>query len=325
MNILEIPISECRLGDILSKDIAIHKGTTLVTKNTILDECLLKLLWDWGINKIWIYSNYSLEISNVNKDMLFGIDESYKASMTAFEVILKDLTSKKDFSYEDLEKLTLSIYENIDNEERIIKYLHSPKTYDNYLLSHSVNVSYYAMLIGKWLGMSNKLILDLITAGLFHDIGKLKIPQYILSKTRALTTKEFEIIKQHVSFGYDMVKDIKHLDSNIKESILMHHERLDGSGYPNGIDGEGIGEYARIIAIADVYDAMTSDRVYREKISPQKTLQMFLESRGITYDKYYLNIFLSNLVTQLLNTSDKFMPEIGNITINTLTNNTVRL
>ena len=178
--------------------------------------------------------------------------------------------------------------------------LHNMRQYDDFTYMHSMNVSLICNVFGKWLGMS-KADVDILTlGGLLHDIGKLKIPDNIIRKPEKLSPTEYNIIKTHSLQGYNILKD-KNIDDNIKQCALMHHERCDGSGYPLGLTGEKINSYAKIIAIADVYDAMTAARVYRGPLCPFKVIGIF-ESEGLQkYDSHYILTFLEHVATTYMN------------------------
>lgn len=153
--------------------------------------------------------------------------------------------------------------------DRFFSYLHIiDQQKGDYLFRHSVNVAVYAGILGTWLHWTPEKIRELVVAGLLHDIGKVNIPVRILDKPGKLTPEEMSVMKQHVLFGYEFLRDTTDISELVKRGVLEHHERLDGSGYPSGLAGDQISEIGRIIAVADVYDAMTSKRVYREAISP---------------------------------------------------------
>ena len=178
--------------------------------------------------------------------------------------------------------------------------LHNMRQYDDFTYVHSMNVSLICNVFGKWLGMTNEDVDILTLGGLLHDIGKLKIPDNIIRKPERLSPAEYNIIKTHSLQGYNILKD-KNIDENVKQCALMHHERCDGSGYPLGLTDDKINPYAKIIAIADVYDAMTAARVYRGPLCPFKVISIF-ESEGLQkYDGHYILTFLEHVATTYMN------------------------
>jgi uncharacterized domain HDIG len=302
---LELHISNCKLGNIISKDVIDPKGLIIVKKNTIINDFIKKKIADAGIKTIWIYDESRFEYKNLEPIYFHKTDSFYKHNIEHLKEILDNLSEGKVPGYSTLDHIALSIYENIDNIDIIIKYLHHTKEYAEYMILHSINVGFYSMFIGKWLNLPKTKILHLILAGILHDIGKIKIPNHIVNKKGSLTLEEFEVMKLHTILGYELLKDVHKLDENIKKSVLMHHERIDGSGYPAMVSGDLIGEYAKIIAIADVYDAMTSDRVYKKKVSPFDAFYMFLESTNTIFDASIINIFVLNLSSHLTDTKLK--------------------
>lgn len=135
---------------------------------------------------------------------------------------------------------------------------------DEYTYRHTICVGIIANLIGKWLNLPKKDIEHLTLGATLHDIGKTKVSDEILNKPGKLTNKEYEEMKLHTVYGYDLLKDIKALDERVALIALQHHEREDGKGYPFGIDGHQINYFSKIVAIADVFHAMSSSRVYHQ-------------------------------------------------------------
>ena len=154
---------------------------------------------------------------------------------------------------------------------------------DPYTQGHSQRVSDYAVMISEGLGLDEKLINEIRIGSLFHDIGKIGIPDAILLKKGKLTTEEYEIIKQHPTIGVNILSQVEALESMLP-AIAEHHERLDGSGYPSRLIGRQISSMGRIVAVADVFDAMTSDRPYRPGFRVPEALSHFRENVGVLYD-----------------------------------------
>jgi putative nucleotidyltransferase with HDIG domain len=169
--------------------------------------------------------------------------------------------------------------------------LNNMRSVDDSVYAHCLNVALISRMIGRWLKLDPHDLDVLTVAGLFHDIGKVKIPEEILNKPGSLTDEEFAMIKSHPQLGYDILKN-QNIDSRIKKAALMHHERCDGSGYPSGLKGEFIDDFAMIIAIADVYDAMTAARSYRAPLCAFQVISNF-EKDG--YQKYHTKYILTFL------------------------------
>lgn len=165
---------------------------------------------------------------------------------------------------------------------------------DAYTLYHSENVAKYAVKIAKKMNLSNETCEIIRLGGLLHDIGKIGIPEQILFKTSKLTDNEYALIKTHPVIGYNMIKHVSSFKENgILDIVLYHHERMDGKGYPKGLKGDGIPLVARIVAIADSFDAMTSKRIYRDQQNLEYAFQEILKNKGTQFDPEIADVFLS--------------------------------
>ncbi|XMB66090.1 HD domain-containing protein [Mycoplasmatota bacterium zrk1] len=160
---------------------------------------------------------------------------------------------------------------------------------DQYTKSHSERVRELSLSLAIEMGLNRDIIAGVALAALFHDVGKIEIPSQILKKTGKLDEEEFEIIKRHSVTSSDLVRNIKYKD--ISQIVAEHHERFDGSGYPNGVAGKNICIEARIIAVADTYDAMMTDRPYRTKIEKSKVISEINELSGTKYDPQVVEAF----------------------------------
>lgn len=183
----------------------------------------------------------------------------------------------------------------------IFDMLHNMRQYDDLTYMHCMNVSLICNVFAKWLNLPQSDVDKLTLAGLLHDIGKVTIPDNIIKKPDKLTPAEYNIVKTHTLQGYNIVKDLPLLDSDVKECVLMHHERCDGTGYPLALTSDKINKYAKIVAIADVYEAMTAARVYRGPLCPFKVIGIF-EAEGLhKYDGKYILTFLEHIAITYMN------------------------
>ncbi|MCR5282174.1 MAG: HD-GYP domain-containing protein, partial [Lachnospiraceae bacterium] len=179
-------------------------------------------------------------------------------------------------------------------------FLQNMRQYDDLTYAHSLNVSLIASLLAGWLHFSPEEQKLATLCGLFHDIGKLTIPDSITKKPDKLTDEEYKIMKNHTISGFQLLQK-QDLDDHIKNAALMHHEKCDGSGYPLGLTGDKIDKFAKIVAIADVYDAMTAARVYRGPLCPFTVIEIF-EKEGLQrYETEYILCFLENVVQTFIN------------------------
>ncbi|UII56144.1 HD-GYP domain-containing protein [Cytobacillus spongiae] len=182
----------------------------------------------------------------------------------------------------------------LSNLDLVVALANALDSRDPYTLDHSKNVSRLSVEMGKKMGLSAKQCEEIRIGALLHDIGKIGIREKILLKTEKLDASEYEQIKQHTLIGYNIIKHIKVFSNNsVLDSVLYHHERYDGKGYPKGLCGERIPLSARIIAIADTYDAMTSKRIYRDKLSIEHTLEEIKNNKGRQFDPEIADVFIS--------------------------------
>ncbi|WP_223282857.1 HD-GYP domain-containing protein [Neobacillus kokaensis] len=165
---------------------------------------------------------------------------------------------------------------------------------DTYTQHHSENVAKYAIEIAKKMKLPKNVCEDIYLGGLLHDIGKIGIPEDILKKPGKLTKRELEVIKTHPTIGYEMIKHVSSFNRNgVLDIVLYHHERYDGKGYPKGLKGDNIPLVARIVGIADTFDAMTSNRIYKSQVNVEYALNEIRSNKGKQFDPELVDIFLS--------------------------------
>ena len=182
----------------------------------------------------------------------------------------------------------------------LLNMLHNMRQYDDFTYMHCMNVSLLSNVLGQWLGLNDHDLEILTVGGLLHDIGKLTVPDDIIRKPGKLSPSEYNIIKTHTVQGYKILQ-ANAIDENMKDIALMHHERCDGSGYPLGLTGDKISPYAKITAIADVYDAMTAARIYRGPLCPFKVISIFETEGYQKYDSKFILTFLEHIAESYMN------------------------
>jgi putative nucleotidyltransferase with HDIG domain len=237
------------------------------------------------------------DISDINGGILFDKKTS-KLHADMIQDIRKSLGEvmfRKEYMYTKVTQYLARMYESIDDNSIIINALNRIKIMDKYTFTHSINTAFYSMFIAIWMGLDDQQIVNATQAGLLHDIGKIYIPNEILNKSGKLTENEYEIIKKHTLYGYFLMNEFGEFSQEVKRAVLFHHERVDSSGYPLNATSEIIGLTARIVAIADMYDAMTTDRVYKKGVPPIEAIK-FLSTNGMTVlDKEIIKRFIMNL------------------------------
>ncbi len=226
----------------------------------------------------------NIPIDEKHKDLVEHTEKAFNQLKTGSELDLKSIKKDIDKALPDM----------IRNDDVLMR-LSQLKKGDNYTFDHSLRVSILATMIGKWLGYNEEQLSDLAQASLLFDIGKLKIPEFILNKPNKTREEEFDIVKKHAQFGYSILLKTEGVTNNIKYSALQHHERLDGSGYPLRLKSGQIHEFAKIIMVCDIFDAMTNTRPYKERTSPFEAAEYIHWNAGKTLDSKIVYIFLKNL------------------------------
>lgn len=298
MYIENIGIYECSDGQILAENITGSKGEVLMASYTTLNEYLIIKLHELGVRRVKIISTQN---SKSRRLFIKKTEDKELLIKQILENLLCDFKPDGEILGFLWDSMNLSSHE----ERYIVQCLEEIKDYDEYTYLHSLNVSFYSALIGKWLRLSGEEIAKTIQAGILHDIGKTKISSKIINKKGALDEKEFEEVKRHAEHGYNIIADTSYIDEAVKKAVHMHHEREDGSGYPLGYTGSKVNIFAKIIAIADVFDAMTSNRVYRSKATPFDVFRMFEADGRYKFNKKIVSTFINNLANYYIGSGVK--------------------
>lgn len=294
-----VPVPCIKDGMVLGKNIYGTNGQLLAVAGITLSPSYVTAIKRIEYNGIYIEDSISkgIEIKNILSDKL-KIDTLKKLktffyySENADKISLKDLHVK----LHELSCMIDSIITELLNNKDLLVNMIDLKIFDEYTLYHSINVATLSIVMGISLGLKKEELYKLALAALLHDIGKLFIDKDILNKPEKLTDSEYEIMKNHSTLGYKFIKhNYTSVSPKVYISILEHHERFDGRGYPDGIKGEKIYIFARIIAIADVYDAMTSKRPYKAAIPTNEVLEYIAGGSGTLFDSKITALFLKKV------------------------------
>lgn len=298
-----VPIECIRENSFLGKDIYTSDGRCLLRAGLLLTDERLKKIKEFKIFSLYIIDEYSsAEIEDVIKPELRQksisvIKETFSdieriASIHKFEKrSLADYTQQEHKYFNSINEIAEELLENVLENKNVLISLVDIKSMDTYTYSHSVNVAVLSIVLGISLNISKKNLTYLCIGALIHDIGKAFIPNEVLQKPGRLTPEEFDIIKRHSRYGYNFLGRFFTLSSHIKLIVIQHHERFDGLGYPNGIAGKDISYLARIVSVADVYDALTSDRPYKRAMCPSDALEYLMSHADTLFDYDILSVF----------------------------------
>ncbi|MGG4552027.1 HD-GYP domain-containing protein [Paenibacillus humicus] len=288
-----IPINSLQPGMKLGKKIYNEDGIILLSENAELTEAVIRRLRRHGLNFVYVADPRTEDVVPV--DMIE--EETRRRALKEIRTNFRKMTGPavKGLVYPYLGKtfsgLVEEIMDDLSAREDAMIMMMNVNSMDHYLYRHSLNVCIYTILLGQIHGYSKSDLTLLGLGALLHDIGKTKLPLQLLTKAGKLTDAEYELVKQHAEFGFKMLKDEPGIPLVSAHCAYQHHERLNGSGYPRGLKGEEISEFARWIAITDSYDAMTTHRVYRSAMLPHQALEVLYTGCGHLYEKSKLEVF----------------------------------
>lgn len=301
-------------GMITAEDIYNYNNQLIIPRGLVLDDKTIAKLDYYSILSVRIEDDKAT-IDDSSQEYARSYSEKVKESpefvrfkaefdedVDNFKRVINDVVLKG--SPLDVNKLmnhTLNVLDIGATTPNLLDMLHCMREYDDATYVHSMNVALICNVLARWLRMSDEEVTTATISGLLHDVGKTQIPDDIIKKPAKLTADEYALVQRHPQAGYEILKKSS-LSNDILNAVLMHHERCDGTGYPLRLTGRQISPYARLVAIADVYDAMTSARVYRGPLCPFKTIEVFEDEGLQKYDTQFIMTFLENVVnTYLLN------------------------
>ncbi|WP_445492318.1 HD-GYP domain-containing protein [Niallia sp. 03133] len=287
-------------GVILAKPIFNERGKILINRGVMLDNKMIKRLMDLGISYLYIEDKRTDDIypissisDELKKDAMHKIEKNFSDMKEAVNNSKFIMMEKATTSFK---QLITKVMEELRDHQELFSMMSDVFLYDDYIFSHSLNVTVYSLALGKELKLSTKQLEVLGLGAILHDVGKINIPLNILLKQGKLTEQEFEQIKTHAEIGYRMLKDIPNLSLLVAHCAYQHHERINGSGYPRGITGDEIHLFGKIIAVADVFDAITSNRVYRKAMLPHEALEILYAGINKLYDAKIVEAFRKAII-----------------------------
>ena len=277
------PVSELQPGMIIANAVIDNNrnSSILINGNVTLTSTMIKKLHILGYPAVYIYDNISAGI--VAKESV------------PFSLRMNAVKKLKEFDLDGCMYLSGELIKGLCGEDGISTDMTNLASFDNYTYNHSINVASYAATLGMILGYNEEKVRNLALAGMLHDIGKTRIATNIINKSGVLTSEERKEIEAHPCLGYDLVKDSTSVSATVKVAIRHHHENEDGSGYPDKLTGDRIHEFAKIIHVCDVYDAMVSKRVYHDAMNPADVIEYLMGGCGTLFDAHIVNLFIKNL------------------------------
>lgn len=282
-------------GTVLAKAIYTENGRILLNEGYALEERSIARLLDLGIAYIYIDDSETKDIK-INSPISQKLrNEAIKTIEATFKEVGKNTNLPTSFVLEKSSKkfteLIRVIMTEIKDNHDLLTILSDVFIYDSYIFSHSFNVTLYSLAIGIELNLNTKELETLGLGAILHDVGKMKIPLNILMKPGKLTYEEYTEIKKHAEEGFQILRKVHTIPLAVAHCAYQHHERNDGSGYPRGLKGNEIHPLAKIIAVADVFDAVTTNRVYRQAMLPHEGLEILYAGTGTMFDHEIIEAF----------------------------------
>lgn len=295
-----ISINVLKEGMILARTIWNVAGHPLLKKDVIVSERAIARLKQLNVQYVYIKDEIS---SGIIVEETVSMEVRTKAVNNITDMFKKvnGLNSREaslvlDKESKVIRKLVDDLLDSILNSNEILTVLTDAFLYDEYLYQHSFQVTLYSIAIAKELGYSYEDLRVIGIGAMLHDIGKMLVPTNILSKPSRLTDEEFELMKQHTNYGFDILRNLHTITLLVAHCAFQHHERLDGSGYPRGLVDYEIHPYAKVIAVADVFDAVTSDRIYRKKMLPSQGIEIIEAGCGTLFDSRVVEAFKRSII-----------------------------
>lgn len=321
MKIVEVykEVSELRPGSFLKEDLYVNTKNPIVAKNTKLTLTHIEVLRLFGIAKVLIESKTQSQSEPESPEKTIEVkltpeveklvNQSAPPKSRTLQALYDEAVEayQKEFSgYKSGKKLDVAVVRSIalpviqaflENKE-YVRRLNDFSAIQNYKAHHSISVGILAALISEQMGYSKGQVLQVGIAGVLADSGMAKINSKIIDKVAFLTSEEMNEVKKHVVHSFQMVQESSLVRQEMKVAIFQHHERFDGSGYPRGLKGQEIIEFAQIISVADVYHAMTSERPYRQKENSFKVIELLKEDEFGKFDVKIIQV-LHDLINKL--------------------------
>lgn len=291
METIHVPISELRVGKVISEDIFANTRYPIIFKNTIISHEHLQVFFAFNISRVPVYKDGKEAQSEIKEaeivvpiEAISTFKRIYDNSIEQFKKEFKNWEAGAKVDITKARKIILPLLEMVLEDRTIIFDLNEYSNPKDYLYHHCVATALISSVIAQKLGYDKGITIQAAIGGLLADCGMAKVHPRIRDKKSTLTEQEFAEIYKHPIYSYNMVKDLTILKDTMKEAIFQHHERLNGSGYPKGEKIANISTFAQIIAVADVFHAMTCERLYRTKQSSFKVIEMINESEFGKFD-----------------------------------------
>ena len=298
-NMFSLSINQVRNGMTLAQPVFNLNGTKLLEKGHVLDGKLIVSLKNSGAKRLWVTDDGNMFLKELGPQKIF------QEAIIELEYVQTSVLQGKSFDVNTVNEVAHELVEQIIYNEMPFAEMIRMKLTENTVLEHMVDVSLLSIMTAKTLGMDRLDMRFLGFASLLHDVGKMLIPVEILAKPTKLNSTEMRLIRKHPKIGSDILKNIDGMNKHAVTVALQHHERIDGSGYPNRLIGKHISLYSKIVAISDIYTAIIREKSYRPRLPVYEAGELLWAQAGRELDKDLTFSFLRNVVAFPLRTSVK--------------------
>lgn len=280
-----INVRDLKTGMVIASEI-VSNGTVLIGEGiTINQQMLDKLNSICAFDTVEIYTN---DQDNSKETIALKKAEKTLSNISIdVKLIFDNAKTLQASNTNEINEYAKKLSQELKLSSSVLKNIVLHGSDEDCIYRHSVNVASLSYLLGKWHGLTDNKLHSLIYASLLHDFGKTKLDEDIIRKKDPLSKKDFEIIKTHPTIAYNEIKQIPFISQSVLYAVLMHHERCDGTGYPLGLKGNQIHDFAKIIAIADTFDAINSNRIYKQRKKPLESLKI-IKDESLTKLDYSL-------------------------------------
>ncbi|MFL0584569.1 HD-GYP domain-containing protein [Solibacillus silvestris] len=295
-----ISINVLKEGMAVGRTIWNEAGHPLLHKNVVVTSRIIERLRELNIHYLYIDDKLSAGIEIEETIAPLKRMEAVKNMTKSFENVKKAKRDQASYVLDQQSKVIGLIVDDIMNaivnSEEVLMVLTDAYLYDKYIYQHSFQVALYSIAIAKEMGYSYEDIRLIGIGAILHDVGKLLISPDILLKPGNLSEEEYEEMKNHARYGFDLLRNLHSVSLLVAHCAFQHHERIDGSGYPRGIINNEIHPFAKIIAVSDVFDALTSNRIYRKKMLPSEAIAIIDKGDGKLFDAKVMEAFRRSVV-----------------------------
>ncbi len=292
-----VPIQCVKENDKLAKDIYDDNGRLLLKSGITLKGTAIKKIKSLNIFSIYVIDEYSKNIieeviaPEIRLKAIKAIKDKFGSLSSGNNIEIEMAYKNSEDEYQSILYIANQIIDELLSKKDVMLNIVDIKSISNYLYKHSINVAIISLMIGIKLDLHKFDLLDLCVGAILHDLGMVFVPKRVLEKNEEFTEEEYKIVRDHTKIGYNYLSESCEISISSILVALQHHERIGGQGYPEAKDGGNISKFAKIVAIADTYDALTSDRTYRVAKSPNEALEYIMGNGGILFDYKLVQLF----------------------------------